>query len=87
MSKTANIERRLDALQRIASKNKTAKLTITRTDGAKIVMGAVEAIEYCRNCRMSVKSVYADVPNYAGLAAALGLCCNPVPDRSIYDFE
>lgn len=83
-----SIIRRLDALQRIAEKNKPFKVKVLFTDGSEVITdqsGALDLLQRRGPCE-EIDSFQADGP-MSGWAQMMTILLHPTEDRRIEDFE
>lgn len=84
-----SINRRLDALQRIAEKSKPCKVVVTFTDGSSATTDPGGAIDIFRERGPfgSIAKFTPDRPEYDGLCGVMSVLCHPAPNREVRDFE
>ena len=84
-----SIIRRLDALQRLADRNKPCKVIATFADGSSITTDPAGALGLLQECGPSgeVDSFQTGSPLYAGWARLLTVLLHPMENRRIEDFE
>ena len=84
-----SITRRLDALQRLADRNKPCKVIVTFADGSNTTTDPAGALDFLQNRGPSgeVDSFQTGSPWYAGWARLLTTLLHPAPNREVSDFE
>lgn len=84
-----SIARRLDALQRIAAKNKPFEVKVLLTDGSAVVTDQSGALDLFRElgAHGKIDSFQTDNPVYSGWAQLLTVLLHPAENRNIADFE
>lgn len=84
-----SIIRRLDALQRIADRNKPCKVIVTFADGSSTTTDPGGALDFLQDRWPSgeVDSFQTGSPLYAGWAQLLTVLLHPMENRRIEDFE